>query len=333
MKKFWLLFLLIAAMHTVVKGQGKLDSLFASRDSTAVLDSLMRDFDKFLDSMSAPHSFLAVSVGVGTGFFSFQEKNTVYYSTKQRLLFSPTIGYFHKSGLGLSAYGTVIGDNSGLNIFQYAISPSYDLINRNFSTGVSFTKYFTKDSLDFYTTPIQNEIFAYFSYKKWWLRPTISFTYGWGSNEDYQKREFARLRKLLLLRRRLLSVVRRNTESVEDFSVGFSLRKDFNWYDVLGKEDIITFTPVLLLNGGTQRYGFNTAYSYNFAKIRINSQPSNQQISEQSNFEVLSAGLVLRGSYLRKRWLIQPQVLFDYYLPDGTDKFHTVFSVMAGLTL
>ena len=59
----------------------------------------------------------------------------------------------------------------------------------SFSTGISFSKYISKDSLSFYTTPIQNEFFAYFSYKKWWLRPSISVSYGWGSKTEYEKRK------------------------------------------------------------------------------------------------------------------------------------------------
>ena len=58
MKEVLVAVLLIAAMHTVVKARENWTRCSHRVTQPAVLDSLMRDFDKFLDSMSAPHSFL-----------------------------------------------------------------------------------------------------------------------------------------------------------------------------------------------------------------------------------------------------------------------------------
>jgi len=125
----------------------------------------------------------------------------------------------------------------------------------------------------------------------------------------------------------------RNEETVQDLALTFSVRKDFDWYGVLSKKDNITFTPVIMLTCGTQNFGFNTSYAYNFPVIRKNSLPSNQQLSESTAFTAQSASMVLRGSYLRGKVLVQPQVLFDYYLPAGDDKFNVAFSIMAGISL
>lgn len=332
MKKWTLLLFLFLVIQRHSNAQtGKLDSLFASSDTTAVLDSLMKDFDQFLDSITAPKSFFNIGIGVGNGSFSFENKSSIQFVTKNKLIFSPTIGYFHKSGLGLSLTAFALYDSSKLNLYQYAISPSYDLIRRGFSTGISYTHYVHKDSLDFYVTPIQHELFAYFSYKKWWLRPTVSVGYGWGSHAEYEKRKLSRLARLLTLRNRR-NITIRNEESVRDFSLTISLRKDFDWYDVIGKNDNITFTPVILLNSGTQNFGFNTSYTYSFSAIRANSLPGNQQISESTAFAAQSASIVLRGSYLKGKFLVQPQVLFDYYLQGSSDQFNTVFSITAGLS-
>jgi hypothetical protein len=110
------------------------------------------------------------------------------------------------------------------------------------------------------------------------------------------------------------------------------VRKNFDWYDVLGKNDNITFTPVLMLSAGTQNFGFNTSYSYNFSVIKTNSLPSSQQLSETTDFALQSACMILKGSYMKGRFLIQPQVLFDYYLPEGDNKLNIGFSVMAGIS-
>jgi hypothetical protein len=316
MKQFSFVLLFIVVQKLSFSQHGTMDSLFASRDTTAVMDSLMKDLDLFLDSLTAPKSFLNISIGAGNGFFSFENDNSVYLSTKKKIILSPDIGYYHKSGIWLSATAFMISDNGRLNPYQFAFSPSYGLIRRSFSTGISYTRYVNKDSVDFYITPVQNEFFAYFSYKKWRVRPSINFAYGWGSKASYEKRRLIRYARLLSQADRDYVVIK-NEESVRD---------------VLGKDDNITFTPVLLLNSGTRNFGFNTSYSYNFSAIRTNSLPSNQQLSDNIGFAPQSTSLVLRGSYMKSRFLIQPQMLFDYYLPEGDDKFNMAFSISAGLS-
>lgn len=332
MKKFLVLLVLTVAMQPgFSQNGGKLDSLFSKGDTTAILDSLLKDFDLYLDSLVGRKSFFTVNAGIGTGFFSFNDKNTVTVNTEKKLIFSPSAGYFHKSGFGISgsAYALL---NGGMNFYQYSFSPSFDYIKKRISTGIAYTRYITKDSLDFYTTPIQNEVFAYFSYKKWWVRPTLSLSYGWGSNEEYEKREIDR--RLRLLRTRYFVNIKNET-SVRDFSATISVRKDIDWYNVLQKSDNITLTPIAMLNAGTQNYGFNTSYSYNFSPVRANSLPSNYEISDNTQFALQSACFALRGSYLKGRFLLQSQVLFDYFLQDLDDsdsKLSTVYSITAGLS-
>lgn len=334
MKKLLVLIVLVVAIQPAFsQNGGKLDSIFSKGDTTAILDSLLKDFDSYLDSLAGNKSFFTVNTGIGTGYFSFNEKNSVTVNTQKKLIFFPAVGYFHKSGLGISASAFALLHN-GMNFYQYSFSPSYDRIKKNYSTGIAYTRYFTKDSLNFYTTPIQNELFAYFSYKKWWVRPTVSLSYGWGSKEEFQKREATRLARLLEARRRYYVIVK-NTTHVSDFSATISLRKDIDWYGVLFKRDNVTLTPIAMLNAGTQTYGFNTSYSYNFSPVRANSLPSNNDISDNTQFALQSACFALRGSYLKGRFLLQSQVLFDYYLLDVQDsnsKLNTVYSITAGLS-
>lgn len=311
--------------------QSKLDSLFLNADTTAILDSLLEDFDDYLDSISRRRSLFMVGVGIGTGVFSFESKSTVFISNEKKPIITPSIGYFHKSGLGISAMGYGLLNDSKFSFYQFAISPSYDLISKKISTGISYTHYFNKDSLDFYTTPISNELYGYFSYKKWWVRPTISFSYGWGSQTAYEKQKY-RIWSRQLQQLQDYYITIKNVESVRDLSVTLSLRKDFDWYGVVSKEDNITLTPVLLANAGTQQFGFNTSYSYTFNPVRVNSLPSNNSISDQTQFAMQSVSTILRVSYMKGKFLLQPQVLFDYYLqPTDSNPFNTVFSVSVSM--
>ena len=327
-----MLFFLVANQETNAQ-KTRIDSLFMTNDTTSVIDSLMRDFDRFLDSITAPKSIFFISMSAGTGIFSFEESNSVFLNSEKKLILSPFVGYYHKSGLGITAAAYMINEEKGLKFYQYVFTPSFDIIKRNFSTGISFSKYISKDSLDFYTTPIQNEIFAYFTYKKWWLRPSIGVSYGWGSSIEYEERKL-QIQKGRSKKDRQVTVVVRNEESVKDMSLTLSVRKDFNWYDVLLKNDNIGFTPVLLFNSGTQNFGFNTSYSYTLpTAIRVNSLPSNSNIKDKTGFEAQSLSAVLRGIYLKGRFMLQPQVLFDYYLPQAEDRFNTVYSISAAVSL
>ncbi len=335
MKKTLLLplFALILAFSGpgALKAQDKLDSLFKDGDTTRSLDSLLADFDTYLDSLSKRRSMFFVGIGAGTGSFSFDDKNSVYTTSEKKLIVSPSIGYFHKSGLGISSTAYGMSSDGKFSFYQLSVSPSFDVIKRAFSTGISYAHYFTKDSLGFYTTPIKDELYAYFSYKKWWVRPTISFSYGWGSKKDYEEQKMRIWsRQLRQLQRYYVTI--ENVETVKDLSLTASVRKDFDWYDVFGKDDNITFTPVLMANAGTQQFGFNTSYSYTFNPVRVNSLPSNSSASDETQFQLQSVSAILRTSYMKGKFLLQPQVLFDYYLlPTETNPFNTVFSLNLSL--
>ena len=157
---------------------------------TISYDDLFQDFDAFMDSILSPHSYFLGSLSVGKGFYNFETKSSSLIETSKKLTYSPTFGYYHKNGLGLTTTGYIVNDKKNMNFYQFSISPSYDYLqHKDLATGISFTKFFTKDSLPFYTTPLQNELYAYFTYRKLWIKPTIAASYGWGSRSDYLKRE------------------------------------------------------------------------------------------------------------------------------------------------
>ncbi|HEY0679115.1 MAG TPA: hypothetical protein VGD17_12560 [Chitinophagaceae bacterium] len=328
--KLLLLPSLVCIQYIAVAQQSRLDSLFNSKDSTAVLDSLLRDFGVYMDSLSKPKSFFSISAGIGTGYFSFENKNTFVFTTAKKPLLSPSAAYYHKSGLGLSATGFILLDGGNTNFYQFALSPSYDYMrSKIFSTGISFTKYFSKDSLPFYTTPIQQELFAYFGIRKWKLRPMLSVSYGWGSNEEYQQKQILIWNRWLQRSERGVITVK-NEESVSDLAATASLRYNFMWFDLFSKDDGLTITPVALFTAGTQRFGFNTSYQSSSAVIRNNFLPSNQQISEQTGFGAQSVSFILRTDYSVGKFFIMPQLLLDYYLPDVDDRFNIAYSIVTG---
>jgi len=218
---------------------------------------MMSDLGNFLDSLLSPRSYFLVSASASRGYFNFKNNAGTKIETKAQLILSPVIGYYHKSGPGLTIASNGTNTGQGFSLYQYLITPSFDFIqSRKWVGGISYSRYFNKDSVQFYLTPLQNEVNAYFLYRKSWLQPGLSVTYGWGSSEDVKKYE--KYIRLLRLRRRLSVIVTTNTqESISDFSVNASLRHTFYWLALSKHMDYIKFTPMLVLSTGTQKYGFN----------------------------------------------------------------------------
>jgi hypothetical protein len=270
-------------------------------------------------------------MGLGTGFFSFEDPASFEYNTRKKVIFTPVVSYYHKSGLGISVTGYIIKENQRLNSYQYAVSPSYDYVtNKNFSAGLSFTRYYTQSKLSFYTTPIQNEVYAYVNYKKWWLQPGLAVSYGWGNKTEFQEREVEVYLKRLKQSRTHVIYIRQN-ESIKDLSMLLSVRHNFEWDKILSKKDMLTVTPALLLSGGTQNFGFNTSFSGS-SKFISNFLPSNRNITDVLGFDVQSATFLLRMNYSRGRYYMMPQILLDYYLHQSDKRFNSVYSITAGYT-
>ncbi len=301
-------------------------------DTTLNYEDLMQDFDAFMDSILSPHSYFLGSLSLSKGYFNFESKNSSLIQTSQKLTYSPTLGYYHKSGLGFTATGNIVNDANRLNFYQLSLIPSFDYLeNRNFATGISYTRFFTEDSLSFYTSPLQNELYAYFTYRKLWIRPTVSVSYGWGSRSDYQKRE--ELIQSLRLRPNGFTFI--NTkESVSDFSVMASVRHDFYWLDVFTYNDHIRFTPQLAFTSGTQKFGFNQSSNTYATTIRTGANvlysSENVYLDNQLYFQPLSLTLFLRSEYSIGKFFIQPQFTMDYYFPSATRNFSTLISINTG---
>lgn len=300
----------------------------SGKDSTAFLDSIFNEMDNILDELMPHKSHFIAGVGVGTGFFNFRNFTNESFQREKKLMISPVVSYFHKTGLGITANANAVTENK-LNFYQASVSPSYDYIKRGkFSTGVAYTRFFTKDDLAFYTTPIANELSAYFSYKRLFIKPAISLAYGWGSRTEYEKHKS----DVLMLRKfrnpRVVTVT--NEESVKDVSALLSLRKDFDFTHVFFPADLFTITPVAVLSAGTQNFGLNTSFSSTTKRLN-NFLPANQYIKSKTSFDTQSTSVILRADYSISNYYLQSQFMVDYYLHSAPHRLNNAFAVIAGV--
>jgi len=302
-------------------------------DTSINYDDLFRDFDAFMDSILSPNSYFLASLSLGKSYYNFETKSSSLIESSKKLIYSPTMGYYHKSGFGVTTTGYIVNDKKNMNFYQFSVAPSFDYLhNKSLAAGISFTKFITKDSLPFYTTPLQNELYAYFTYRKTWIRPMLALSYGWGSRSDYIKRES--VIQDLRLRRRGFTYINIK-ESVRDFSLMASVRHDFYWLDIFNKKDHIRVSPQLAFTSGTQKFGFNQSSSTYATVIRTNSNvlysSEDVYLDDQLKFQPLSLSLFLRGEYSIGRFFIQPQFVLDYYFPSVSQNLTGLFSINAGL--
>lgn len=301
-------------------------------DTAIDYDELLNDLDAFLDSILNPRSYFLANVSAGSGYFNYARGNSLKVDTKKSIALSPTIGYYHKSGPGLTLSGNMADGQKGLTLYQYVLTPSFDF-NQNFNwvAGVSYSRYFNRDSLPFYISPLQNEVSAYFTWRKPWLQPGITASYGWGSREEFQKRE----RFIRILRLRRLIVTSDRSEEVSDFFVAASVRHSFYWMRLGGEKNYLKFTPQLAFSAGSQKFGFNhttSAFVNNnrrdFSMVYNNGDVS---MDEKTKFQPLSMTLYLRPEYNLGRFFVQPQFILDYYMP--AEDLSALFSLNAGVIL
>jgi hypothetical protein len=334
-KKLLFLLLVTGMINPALRAQ---DTLGLSKNAA---DSLLDELDAIMDSIDQPKSFFTISAGIGNGFFNYRGSSTASLNTQKNPILTPTLAYFNKSGLGISATAFMVG-NQGLTFYQAALTPSYDLIRKNWETGISFTHYFYKDSLPFYSTPLKNEVYSYVSYKALWLEPSLAFNYGWGSSEELVKQQ----RFVQFLRKRrngtidtIRGVITRTdsiNESVRDLSVILSAKHDFSWDGVFGAKDGILFSPTIMFNAGTQKYGLNQSSTAAFRSrtgggTRLPN--SNLNLDDNSGFKAQSVSLLLQSEYRTGRFFIQPLVFTDYYLQQSDQRFTFTFSVNVGVDL
>jgi len=296
-------------------------------------DAIFNELDGILDSLSAPRSFLLFNIGMGRSYFDYESKSSFSLQSARRLSYTPTLAYFSKTGLGVSATSIVVYDGVNLNPYQFYLTGSYDYLkNRNFITGAALTHFFTKDSLPFYTSPLKNEFYTYFAYKKWWLKPSIAASYGWGSRSDYQEQE----EYITSLRLNYNGYTRIDTrESVNDFNLTASVRHDFYWFNLLGHDDYIRLAPQFVFTSGTQKFGFNQT-SKTYATIprtgtRFLYSSDKIFLDDQLYFQPLSLTAYIKTEYSKGKFYVQPQMVFDYYFPAMEKNFTTAFIVNAGV--
>ena len=286
-------------------------------DSAAVLKDLM----ELLDSANISTSYGLVSVGISNRLFSLHNNSlNAKQASTSALVYSPSIGYFHKSGFSLSAGTSLVNQQgNGFGAVQYSITPAYDLVNnKNWAFGISYSRYFINDKYSSYSSPIQNDFYTYASYIKPWIEPGIAVGYSTGN--------YTEINKFTVLATGN-TFIDTGTYHLKALSLTASAAHDFKWQHIFGKEDELGFTPSLLMNFSADS---TQSVSHTLGQ-RIKRRKRIRGLGDKNSFQAQSVAASLDFNYSIGNFTILPQLYLDYYLSKTDEKkFTQTFTLSVG---
>jgi hypothetical protein len=297
-------------------------SNISEKDSIEILNQLM----SMLDSSDKPSSNFFVNVGIGNRLYSVKNNAMNAYQSSSKIIYSPSVGYAHKSGLGVSVGANLLNEGSGVAVSQYAISPSFELMgNPNIDFGISYTHYFVKNKFSPYSSPIQNDFYTSFSYLKKWLQPGVAVGFSNGVYKDARHKDTV----IAGIKRSFYDSV---TYKLNAFSLMLTVGHQFFWGEVLDQSDGLALTPTLMVNAGSGR----TAISHNTNAINLFKLLTKRgRISklQEFDFALQSIGMNIDLRYMLGKFYLQPQLYLDYYLPASdpeSKRFSQLFTFNVG---
>jgi hypothetical protein len=300
-----------------------------SLPDTALLDQeLLNDLRALLDSMDFRSSFFSIGVGAGNRFFSLRNNNfNAQQQTTDRIAFTPSASYFHKSGFGFTAMGFLSEIEGKTGFYQYALSPSYDYLrSRKVSFGISYTWYLTEKQAEFYATPFKHEIYAYAQGRKGWMRPGFSAGWATGSYQDIRQLDTV----IFGIPRRFIDTT---DADLQDFSLMASVSHVFDWDDVIHKGDGISVIPQVMFVAGAQHIESNSKFSVfggrQFTRLRRTFRFDSE---DQTGLRFQSVAFSLSASWFMGKFSVSPGYFISYYIPETDEKVSQIFSVMLGWT-
>ena len=297
-----------------------------TKEEKVALDSMFRN-DEFFKMLNekADTSYIDVSLGVSNGVFSLKNNslNTEQSST-DKIFFTPSVGYFHKSGFGISATGFLTSENNSFTIFQYAISPAYSYYSKPLSWGLSYTRYIKNASADFDINPYKNDLYGSFVYKKTWLRPAIGGGYSTGKQKEYFDSviTFFQVPRTITIRDTI-------TTKLSSFSLNLSVSHIWSYENVFLHNDEIELQPSLVVNGSNQKLVFSHSGNSNSRRPVIQKllKYAYSDGKEREKFSVQSVAFMGSIAYGKGKFIMQPQLYLDYYLSEtNNSRFSALYS-------
>lgn len=312
---------------------------FAQKDSTdkQIMDSLIQndEFLKMLNNFDDRVSYLKVSASIGNSLLDNNNRALQSFQKVNHVVFSPSIGYFHKSGFGVSLTGYLMNENEETKFYQYTVSPSYEYTKSDIVNAyVFYTHYFVRDIYNVSSSPVQNDLYGGVVLKKSFINPGISLGYSSGRSD-----EIIKIDTLLKIQNRNRHVKYIDTANIllKSFAITGSVEHVFNFFGLISSNDELSFIPQISVVAGINTYktehnsslsDFNAFTKKKLMKIRnFYTQSANQKWLMQS------LGCDLDLNYSIGKFSFEPELYLSYYLPKTFSKRVTqIFNFNFGMT-
>ena len=304
----------------------------------AAIEQEVDAFLRALEIMKKGESYFFVGAGIGNRQFSLQNAALNLQQARSLLVFTPTAGYMHRSGLGISYLNYISSSATSKGILQHALSASYTLPrSKEVDAGIFYTAYFGKQDYISQTSPYDHDVFAYLSAKKGVLQPGIAFGWASGSFSD-----IARIDTFLRIGIPPVRVPVIITDTarfeVNDFSMIGTLRHAFTWKG-LNENHAVLFTPQLLLIAASSRTDIASVTTIIDRRMRLTgtrfaSRRLQNSSSATTGFQLQSLGMSLDLGFYFNKVYVNPQLYLDCYLGETTDsRLSGLFSINLGVML
>ena len=302
----------------------KVDAQVTDAKTNVGIDTaaILKELSDLLHSNVTPISYTTIGVGIGNRLFNVRNKSlNAKQTTTGTMVYTPTLSYYHNSGFNIAASANLLNDiEKGFGASQVALSPGYDYFgNNNFSTGIAYTHYFVKDFYSSYAIPIQNDLYGYFNYKKYWLETGLALDYATGVYKQVKRKDT------------IINNIQRNfydstSFEIKSFSMIFSMGHNFEWTNLLNEDDGLNFTPTLMVNLGSSKT--NITHKTNATRLfNFLNKKGRLPKMQTSAFTAESIGLNLNIDYSIGNFSFQPQLYLDYYVPQtDANKVSTFFT-------
>lgn len=323
-----ILILLLAVFSTSLV-HAQTDSL--TKEERLALDSMFKndEFVKLMMGMKKKKSYVDVNVGISNGIFSLKNNSlNAGQAITSKIFYTPSLGYYHKSGFSFIATGFMANDEGKLKMYQYAISPSYVLNNKTINAGISYTRFIEGSSASFDVSPFKNDFYGSFTYKKTWIQPGIALGFSFGKQEEYYDTAFWFFNRVVHIRDTI-------TTRLYGLSAIISATHQWDIYKIFGKKDAVQLQPTLMMNAGSQRWDISHSSSLNNRRPIVQNYLKSRygDGSSSDEFKIQSLGFLAEITYYYGKFYFQPQLYLDYYLPSTTEKRLTsLYSVLAGFS-
>jgi hypothetical protein len=311
---------LISIFFLFVIQQSYAQTITLTEAEQASLDSMLKndEFFNMIKKSLKPKSYFEISTVLGNNYFSVKNKRIGASQLESKLVLTPGLAYFHKSGLGFSAAAFLSSFNGRSDFYQFSFTPSYTITkSKIISASVSYTRFFNRDGYAAAATPVQNDLYGTINLKKPWIEPGISVGLSGGRNTTYRHIDTVLLGSRLAFTDTMKSQIRA-------FSISAFVQHSFEYMSVFNKKDAVLILPRLIVNAGSNSYSEKhyNPYSALFKRI-LQRRQSLGRLQYNTSFEIQSVACSVDINYIIGKFTLEPQLYLDYYLPDTSDKKFT----------